>query len=137
VRSQLLVLGDESRSSLKVRSILICEFMPPNPFDPPSKSERPEKPSVERGARLSGWWIAVCYSMPLFIVLTIMNEAGWYGTGRLGLIQSLMRICAFVTGSGCAYYVLIRGTMTQKLAAAPAALGYTLLVLGILWDNYL
>jgi hypothetical protein len=111
--------------------------MPPNPFDPPSKNEPPKEPSEERGVKLSGWWIAVCYSMPLFIMIPFMNEAGWYGTGRSGLLQGWMRICAFVAGSGCAYFVLIRGTMTQRLAAAPAVLGYTALVLGILWDKYL
>lgn len=107
--------------------------MPPNPFDPPSGTERSE----ERTSRISGWWIAICYAVPLIIALTMMNEAGWYGTGPWGLLQGWLRVVAFFTGMGCAYYVLIWGTGLQRLAAAPAALGYTALVLGIVWDYYL
>jgi hypothetical protein len=74
--------------------------------------------------------------MPLLIMFTFMNEAGWYGTGPSGSLQGLMRIAAFFTGIGCAYYVVVYGSMMQKLAAAPAALGYSALVLGIIWDIY-
>ena len=104
-----------------------------NPFDPPIQAER----LSERPARISGWWIAVPYLMPLLIMMTFMNAAGWYGTGSSGWLQGLFRIAAFFSGVGCAYYVLIFGSTIQKIATAPAALGYTALVLGILWDHYL
>lgn len=111
---------------------LLTEQIPLNPFDPPNAAD-----GYEQTAKLSGWWIAIAYSMPLLIVLTFMNEAGWYGTGSLGPLQGLMRIVAFLVGIGSAYYVLTFGKLKQKLAAAPAALGYTALVLGILWDMLL
>lgn len=74
--------------------------------------------------------------MPILIMVTFMNEAGWYGTGRSGQLQALMRTGAFVTGFGCAYYVLFRGTNKQKLATALIALGYTAFSLAIFFDNY-
>ena len=107
--------------------------MPQNPFESPGAIERSEGQAV----RLLGWWIAISYLMPLLILITFTNEAGWYGTGTSGVLQGWLRIVAFVTGIGCAYYVLIRGTMKQKFAVAPAALGYTALGFGIVWDNYL
>ena len=75
--------------------------------------------------------------MPILIMITMMNEAGWYGTGRSGAIQGIMRIAAFSAGFGCAYYVLFRGTTAQKLAIAPAALGYTALAAGIICSIFL
>lgn len=75
--------------------------------------------------------------MPLLIMITFMNASGWYGTGSTGWLQGLLRIAAFFFGVGCAYYVVICGSTMQKISAAPAALGYTGLVLGILWDHYL
>lgn len=104
-----------------------------DPFDPPIQAER----SPERPARISGWWIAAPYFMPLLIMITFMNEAGWYGTGSTGWPQVLFRVAAFFFGVGCAYYVLICGSTMHKIAAAPAALGYTGLILVILWDHYL
>lgn len=106
--------------------------MAPNPFQPPTGTVG----SKERVSKFLGWALAICYVVPLLIVSTFMNEAGWYGTGTSGLLQGLMRITAFFTGIGCAYYVLAFGTLIQKFAAAPAALGYTALVLGIVWDTY-
>jgi hypothetical protein len=104
-----------------------------NPFDRPNQAER----SSKRPAEISGWWVAVPYFMPLLIMFTFLNEAGWYGTGSSGWLQGWFRLAAFFFGVGCAYYVLIAGSTIQKPAAAPAALGYTTLVLGILWDHYL
>ena len=103
-----------------------------NPYDPPSEADR-----SELKAESSGWWVAISYSMPLLIILTFMNADGWYGTGSSGMFQAMLRIVAFFVGVGCAYYVLIFGTMLKRLAAAPAALGYTVLALGILWDKFL
>lgn len=108
------------------------ELMRQNPYDPPKRTEASEG----RTAGHSGWWIAVSYAMPILIVTTFMNEAGWYGTGLSGSLQGMMRIGAFLTGFGCAYYVLFTGTRMQKLVTAPVAFGYTALVLGILFDNY-
>ncbi len=103
-------------------------------YDSPHETED----SDEWTAKLSGWWIAICiaicYSMPCLIVCTFVNEAGRYGTGTSGSLQSMLRIVAFFLGIGSAYYLLIRGTKMQKLVSAPAALGYTALVLGILWN---
>ena len=75
--------------------------------------------------------------MPLMFMITAMNEAGWYGTGTAGWLQGLFRITVFFIGAACAYYALIFGSTVQRVAAAPAALGYTALVIGILWDQYL
>lgn len=104
-----------------------------NPFAPPTQTER----SVRRSASISGWWIAVPYFVPLMIMITAMNEAGWYGTGIAGWLQGLFRIIVFFIGVACAYYALIFGSNMQRVVAAPVALGYTALVIGILWDHYL
>lgn len=103
-----------------------------NPYDPPRRSVA----SQQRTAVLSGWWIAISYAMPILIMITFMNASGWYGTGRSGQLQGMLRIGAFLTGFGCAYYVLFRGTNIQKLATAPVALGYTALVLVLWFDSY-
>lgn len=73
--------------------------------------------------------------MPLLIAVTFMNADGWYGTGSSGTLQGWIRIVAFSVGFAAAYYVLVFGTMIQKLTTAPAALAYTALVIGVLWDN--
>ncbi|MGN6133332.1 MAG: hypothetical protein ACTHOU_02485, partial [Aureliella sp.] len=75
--------------------------------------------------------------MPLMIMITAMNEAGWYGTGTAGWLQGLFRIIVFFIGVSCAYYALIFGSTMQRVSVAPAVLGYTALVIGILWDHYL
>jgi hypothetical protein len=103
-----------------------------NPYDPPDVGDLSDLKATP-----SGWWVAISYSMPLLIILTFMNADGWYGTGTSGMFQSILRIVAFFVGVGCAYYVLIFGTKLKRLAAAPAALGYTALALGILWDKFL
>ncbi len=111
---------------------LIWESTLLNPYDPPSVVNR-----SELKAKPSAWWVVISYSMPVLIIITFMNADGWYGTGSSGLFQGMLRIVAFFVGVGCGYYVLIFGTTLKRLAAAPAALGYTALALGILWDTFL
>src|SRR5690554_5904307 len=101
------------------------ELMQQNSYDPIKRSLASER----RTAVLSGWCIAIAYTMPILISITFMNEAGWYGTGRSGQFQGLMRIGAFFIGFGCTPYVLFRGTNMHQLAIAPVALGYTALAI--------
>lgn len=107
--------------------------MPLNPFDPPNEPAH----VLERPPKISGWWIAAPYALPLFIMATFMNEAGWYGTGTYGWLQGVCRMVAFCFGIGCSYYVIVWGATLQRIAAAPAVFGYTGVLLGILWDHYL
>ena len=83
-------------------------------------------------------WIVVGYLMPLLIMATMLNEAGWYGTGLSGQLQGIARVVAFFVGAGCSYYDgLLRGTKAQKRVAGPAALAYTGLVLAMVYDQNL
>ncbi|HBE70117.1 MAG TPA: hypothetical protein DDW52_18370 [Planctomycetaceae bacterium] len=87
--------------------------------------------------KTSGVWVVVAYVMPLVIAGTSLNASGWYGTGWSGTLQGYLRVAAFIIGMACAYFTLFRGAMHLKLAVLPAVLGYTGLLVGILFDHYI
>ncbi|PHS02861.1 MAG: hypothetical protein COA78_20180 [Blastopirellula sp.] len=106
--------------------------MDSNPYRAPNENNtEPERLNI------SGWWLAISYLMPVLVMIPFLNEAGWYGIGLSGFIQRMMQITAFFIGTGCSYYGLFYGTTRQKIGITPAALGYTGLVFGILFDKYL
>ncbi len=67
--------------------------------------------------------------------MTAMCEAGWYGIGPLGLFLGTLRLVGFLVGMGFAYFILLCGTKIHRVAVAPAVLGYTAVVIGILVDS--
>jgi hypothetical protein len=86
---------------------------------------------------VSNWLIALCYLLPVGIVLTTLSADGWYGTGATGQSLGAVRLLLFFAGMVCAYYSIAYGSWKQRLAVAPAVLGYTGLVVGIAVDTYL
>lgn len=102
--------------------------MDPNPYRTPNETGE----QAWDARRISGYWIVVAYLMPLLMIIPFCNQAGWYGIGLSGTLQRAMQVIAFFIGLGCSYFGLFRGTFQQKIAVAPAALGYTGGVVGLL-----
>ena len=103
-----------------------------NSLSPPDESEVKDQRTTE----LSHWWIAISYLMPILVVAPLMNADGWYGTGPSGAIQRMMQIVAFLLGTTCAFYVLLRGNMVHRIAILPAALGYAVVVVAIIVERF-
>lgn len=74
------------------------EPMVPDPYDSPAEKGTSE----QRSGKLSGWWIAFSYALPLLVMIPFMNAAGWYGTGRSGSLQRLMQVGAYFSGIAAA-----------------------------------
>ena len=95
--------------------------MEQNPYEPSLADDPPGQPSNRLPRRhhgVSNWWLVVCFSLPILIMLPFLFEEGWYGRGPYLPLQAFL----LFGGTGAAYYVVFQGKSWQRWAILPLVL---------------